>query len=294
MISTSVGELTENNHQMKEASISIVTPSFRQIEWLKLCAASIADQQGANHEHIVQDAGTGPELDEWARSTPGLTLYVEKDAGMYDAINRGLRRASGDVCSYLNSDEQLLPGTLAKVASFFKANPEVDVLFGDAILIDSDGNPISYRRIVLPKFSHVRYVHLNTPTCATFFRRRLLDRGFFFDPEWKVIGDQVWIENLLRARIRMATLSEPLAVFTFTGENLGSTQASQDEANRRRGAQSLLTKWRKLSTVISHRARKLHAGAYRKRLIEIDIYTPDSPVIRQRKRANVGFSWPRE
>ncbi len=273
--------------------ISIVTPSLRQLKWLRLCAASVADQGGVTHEHILQDAGTGAELEQWARSAPGLTLYVEKDSGMYDAINRGLRRASGEVCSYLNSDEQLLPDALAKVASFFEINPDVDVLFGDAILIDRDGNPISYRRTVLPRFSHVRRAHLNTPTCATFFRRRLLDRGFFFDPEWKVIGDQVWIESLLRARIRMATLREPLAVFTFTGENLGSTKASEEEAFRRRGGQSLLASCRKFAAVASHRIRKLLAGAYKTRTIEIEIYTPESANVRQRKCATVGFSWPR-
>jgi glycosyltransferase involved in cell wall biosynthesis len=273
--------------------VSIVTPSFKQADWLKLCAASVADQKDVRHEHIVQDAGTGAELEEWARSVPGLTLYVEKDSGMYDAINRGLRRANGDVCSYLNSDEQLLPGALAKIGSFFETNPDVDVLFGDAILIDNAANPISYRRIVLPKFSHVRHSHLNTPTCATFFRRRLLDRGFFFDPEWKVIGDQVWIENLLRARVRMATLREPLAVFAFTGANLGSTQASQEEALRRRGDRALLGKFQKLAAVLSHRIRKSLSGAYERRSIDIEIYTPDSPDVRQRKRATVGFSWPR-
>jgi glycosyltransferase involved in cell wall biosynthesis len=273
--------------------ISIVTPTFRQFNWLRLCAASVADQAGVAHEHIVQDAGSGAELEDWAPTIPHVSLYVEKDLGMYDAINRGLRRARGDICSYLNSDEQYLPGALAKVALFFKAHPDVDVLFGDAILINRTGNPISYRRTVLPKFSHVRYAHLNTPTCATFFRRTLLDRGFFFDTHWKVIGDQVWIENLLRAGIPMATLREPLAVFTFTGENLGATKASEDEANRRRAEKSFSTRLRKLTAVICHRVRKFLAGAYKRRTVDIEIYTSDSPISRQNRHAKVGFSWPR-
>ena len=269
--------------------VSVVTPSFRQFEWLKLCAASVADQQGVEKEHIVQDAGTGPELEELARNISNLSLHVEKDEGMYDAINRGLRRSRGAICSYLNSDEQLLPGALAVVASFFDAHPDVDVLFGDAILIDDRGNPLSYRRTVLPMFSHVRYAHLNTPTCATFFRRTLLERGFFFDLKWKVIGDQVWMEQLLLANIRMATLPKPLAVFTFTGQNLGATKASGEEAARRRGAASPL---KKAAAVISHRWRKLLAGAYKFRDVKIDIYTLDSPGRRQTRYRRVGFSWP--
>src|SRR5947207_1085752 len=70
---------------IRDMFVPIVTPSFRQLEWLKLCAASVADQAGVNHEHIVQDAGSGPGIEEWARTIPGLTLNVEKDEGMYDA-----------------------------------------------------------------------------------------------------------------------------------------------------------------------------------------------------------------
>jgi glycosyltransferase involved in cell wall biosynthesis len=212
---------------------------------------------------------------------------------MYDAINRGLRRARGEICSYLNCDEQLLPGALARVASFFDVNPNIDVLFGDAILIDRNGNPISYRRIVLPTPDHVRHVHLNTQSCSMFFRRSLLDRGFFFDPKWKVIGDQVWMEQLLLSNVRMATLSEPLAIFTFTGQNLGSTKASEEEAVLQRGRVSALTRLRKVAAIASHRFRKLFAGAYRFRKIEIEIYTLQSPTVRQRQHAaHVGFSWP--
>jgi glycosyltransferase involved in cell wall biosynthesis len=273
--------------------LSIVTPSFRQLQWLKLCAASIADQEGVEHEHIVQDAGTGPELEEWARTIPRLSLHVEKDTGMYDAINRGLLRARGEICSYLNCDEQLLPSALARVASFFDAHPNVDVLFGDAILIDRNGKPISYRRVVLPTFSHVHYSHLNTQSCSMFFRRRLLNQGFLFDPNCQAISDGVWVEQLLLAGVRMATLCEPLAIFTFTGQNLGSTKASEEEAAQRRGAPSLMTRCRKVSAMVSHRLRKLFAGAYRSRKIDIEIYTLDSPTVRQRRyAAHVGFSWP--
>ena len=112
---------------------SIITPSFRQLAWLRLCAASVADQPSVEHEHIVQDAGTGPELENWAKTVPKLSLHVEKDDGMYDAVNRGLKRAQGTICSYLNCDEQLLPNVLGQVAAFFEKNPEIDVLFGDAI-----------------------------------------------------------------------------------------------------------------------------------------------------------------
>ena len=57
------GCTAHNLSRLMRPQFSIITPSFRQLDWLKLCAASIADQTGATVEHIVQDAGTGPELE---------------------------------------------------------------------------------------------------------------------------------------------------------------------------------------------------------------------------------------
>ena len=87
---------------------TIVTPSFRQLNWLKLCAASVDDQQGVEVEHLIQDAQSGPELAQWVRDHSRARLFVESDTGMYDAINRGFRKATGDIVAWLNCDEQYL------------------------------------------------------------------------------------------------------------------------------------------------------------------------------------------
>jgi glycosyltransferase involved in cell wall biosynthesis len=271
-------------------NVSVVTPSYKQLCYLKLCAASVSDQVGIDKEHVIQDGGTGAELDSWAASQPALKLYIEKDSGMYDAINRGLRRATGEICAYLNCDEQYLPGTLKKVAAFFESRPNIDVLFGDVILINPEGKPLSYRRTVLPTLRHIQLAHLNTPTCATFFRKTLLDRGFYFDPTWRSVGDAVWIENLLKAGVPMAVLHQPLAVFTQTGQNLGANSATRAEASRRRKSVGS-AKIRTAAVVLQHRLRKALAGAYRPRHVKIEIFTPDSPNMRKRIAAWVGFGW---
>lgn len=273
--------------------VSVVTPSYRQLAYLKLCVASIADQTGVEVEHIIQDAGSGEELEKWANEQPRVRLFVEKDAGMYDGINRGLRRADGEICAYLNCDEQYLPNTLATVSDFFAAHPAVDVLFGDTILIDRHGYPISYRRTVLPKLRHIRIAHLNTHTCSTFFRRKLLEQGFYFDPTWKDVGDAVWMERLLTEKVRMATLPEPLAVFTLTGENRSALPWASEEASSRRAVTGLGGKIRRGATIIAHRVRKALAGSYRRRDVDVQIFTIESPITRQHRVAKqVGFAWP--
>src|SRR5580658_5685732 len=101
---------------------SVVTPSFRQSLWLKLCVASVADQ-GVEVEHIVQDACSDDGTLDWLLTDPRVQAFSEKDAGMYDAVNRGLRRASGEILSYLNCDEQYLPGALRAVETHFESHP---------------------------------------------------------------------------------------------------------------------------------------------------------------------------
>jgi glycosyltransferase involved in cell wall biosynthesis len=273
--------------------VSIITPSFNQLEWLKLCAASVADQSEVDVEHIIQDAGTGDELEAWATKQPKVKLFVERDAGMYDAINRGLRRAQGDICAYLNCDEQYLPGTLRKVVEFFDAHPAVDALFGDAVLVDDAGMPLSYRRAVIPGKLHTRLVHLNTLSCATFFRRSIMDRGMFFDPRYRVIGDAVWVHRLLHEKTPMSVLREPLAIFTFTGANLGAGEKSQREMDQWRSAPDAPPAWLKLPAILHHRCRKFLAGAYLPRGCRIQIYTRDSPHARKEFHApRIGHGWP--
>ena len=274
------------------ARISIITPSFRPGPWLKLCIASVADQQGVEFEHIVQDSCSDDGTPEWLAADPRVRAFIEKDAGMYDAINRGLRRATGDILAYLNCDEQYLPGTLARVASFFAEHPQVDVLFGDALLVDDEGKALSYRRILSPNAWHTRLDHLGTLSCAMFFRRSLVEEGIVFPTDYRVIGDAVFVWSLLKAGQRTAALAEPLSVFTFTGANLGQTTSSETEASRWRAAAGSWGRALRPLVVLHHRLRKMLAGAYQRREIEYAIYTRQSPEARVQHDATVGWHWP--
>lgn len=270
---------------------SIITPSFRQLDWLGLCAASIADQQ-VDVEHMVQDAGT-PGIEAWMESHPKVRVTVEPDGGMYDAINRGLRRARGDICAYLNCDEQYLPGALRKVGDFFDRHPDVDVLFGDAIITDTSLLPLAYRRVTPPLRWHTLLRPLGVLTCTTFFRRKLADDGVFFDPSWKIIGDKAWILDILSRGYRTAVLNEPLALFAFTGKNL--SHRDDVSAERRRWKQEIPVGIQLALPLVlgRHFFEKWRRGAYRLRAFDSAWYTHDS--FSQRRcfaGLTLGWKWP--
>jgi glycosyltransferase involved in cell wall biosynthesis len=96
----------------------IITPSLRNSDWLKLCIASVADQQ-VDAEHIVQDACSDDGTLDWLPHDKRVKAFIEKDSGMYDAVNRGLRKAIGEILAYLNCDEQYLPGALQRVVKIY-------------------------------------------------------------------------------------------------------------------------------------------------------------------------------
>ena len=273
--------------------ISIVTPSYKQLDWLKLCAASIADQEGVTVEHIIQDANSGPELEEWIRGHTKAQLFVERDAGMYDAINHGLKRAQGDICAYLNCDEQYLPGTLRRVADYFEQHPEVDVLFGDSIVADAQLMPLAYRRVVLPWRWHTLLRPLGVLTCSTFFRRKIVDDEALFDTAWKITGDKAWILSLHDHGYRMAVLNEPLAIFALTGENLSHHQNVLAERLRWKATISPVISLARPLVRARHVLEKWKHGAYNKHVVDTAWYTQASfPARHGFARLTLGWKWP--
>jgi glycosyltransferase involved in cell wall biosynthesis len=272
---------------------SIVTPTFKQPEWLRLCAESVLDQEGVKVEHMIQDGGDGKGL-EWLKKEPRAQVYLENDRGMYDAVVKGISRSTGSIIAHLNSDEQYLHGALKSVKEFFDTHSNVEVLFGDAILVDAEGKPLSYRRAVLPCRSHTIVCQLGTLTCSTFFRRTVVDRGLSYTSEWRVIGDAALVLSWLDAGVKMATMHQPLAVFTFTGVNMHAGSEAREEKADLRAKSSLGPLAIPSLLAVQHRLRKFLNGAYQARDVEIKIFTRRSPQKRQTIQAQkLGFGWPK-
>ncbi|HWD18431.1 MAG TPA: glycosyltransferase family 2 protein [Verrucomicrobiae bacterium] len=256
--------------------LSIITPSFRSSAWLKLCIASVADQ-GVELEHIVQDSCSDDGTQEWLQSDRRVRAYIEKDAGMYDAVNRGMRRSSGDVVGYLNCDEEYLPGALREVSEYFDQHPRVDILFADCVVVDAEGEFLCYRKVQLPFTPHVMVATLPTFTCSMFFRRKLLDQGFYFEPKLRAVGDADWVLRALAAKIPMGILRRYVSTFADTGVNLMLTPDAQRE---KRELFLQAPKWAQVlapALVAHHRLRRWLGGIYRQEPFAYAIYTKKSP-----------------
>lgn len=261
---------------------SVITPSFRNSEWLKLCIASVADQ-GVDLEHIVQDSCSDDGTQDWLLKDGRVKAFVEKDSGMYDAVNRGLRRSKGEILSYLNCDEQYLPGALKAMDKFFKEHPEVDVVFGDFVVVDGDGNYLFHRKVQTPLLNHTWVSHLQTFTCATFFRRSVIDeQKVFFDPTLRDVGDGDWMLRLLQRKTPMAVMRQFTSSFTMTGENMSSKPNARKEAARMHGSAPGWVQMAKPLIILQHRLRRFMGGVYSQAPFSFEIYTSKSPGTRVR------------
>ena len=257
-----------------------MTPSFRQLEQLGCCIASIADQEGVSVEHIVHDGGTRGfaeftkrMADRWP-DRPGYrrVMISEPDQGMYDAINRGLKKATGGICAYLNCDEQYLAGTLQTVATAFRRHPETDLFFGDTLVLDERGNARCWRRVLVPLVGHTWTCHFSAFTAAMYFRRRLLDKGILFDTNYRAAADAAWYLEVRTRGIRARSLGQVTSTFVETGENLGMSQLAKKERQTLTRIAPFWMRCFRPGWLVLHRARRFLMGAYRLRSFDYGIF----------------------
>lgn len=274
-------------------AVSVITPSRDQLEQLELCRASVADQQGVACEHIVIDDASSDGTAEWLRRQPGIRFLSEADGGMYEALNKGLRLARGEILGQLNCDEQYLPGTLAFAAEFFRGNPEVDILFGDFLALAADGSLKAFRKAIPLRWPYVAASYLYAGTCALFYRRRLLEQGLEFDASWRCVADADFVVRALRCGFRARHTGRYLAAFTDTGANLSGSAGALAERRRWQAAFPRALRLLFPALNLARLAEKLARGCTRQRLpLAYEVYTPGSRRQRQRLSASsAGFRW---
>jgi glycosyltransferase involved in cell wall biosynthesis len=332
---------------------TIITPSFKQLDHLSCCIASVADQgtKGSENvgmfesgnvaplrsvsagslsyaglaeqlsvEHIVQDAGS-PGIEEFVekmaeqllgryggerlsnlqtfellhiRTAHGYTLRIfkEKDSGMYDAINKGLKKGTGKIRAYLNCDEQYLPGVLSMIWASFQSNPSVEVVLGDVIIVGTDGEAICHRKMVKPGLAHTWTCHFGALTAGIFFREKLVNEGLLFDTSYRAASDAEWFVRVLQSGMKVQALSRTTSTFMESGENLGLSSTAKEERARLDASAPLYFRALRLVWVLLHRLRRLCTGAHRSEDVSYGIYLPKQSVRKAFTATRLRTTWP--
>jgi glycosyltransferase involved in cell wall biosynthesis len=171
--------------------VSVVTATLNRAELLKHTLRSVQRQTYPNVEHIVVDGGSTDDTLHVLRryqSMYRLRWMSGPDAGMYQAINRGLREAEGEILAYLNSDDLYFPWSIEVVVETFAKSPDADLVFGDAIAIDDSSGRQSLN--FQPPFD-TDYIRRWGFLCqpAVFWRRRVWEEEGGFDESLRFVAD---------------------------------------------------------------------------------------------------------
>lgn len=229
---------------MNLPTLSVVTPSFNSGAFVEDAILSVARQESVSAEHMVIDGGSKDGTVSILQQHPDLLWTSEPDRGQSDAINKGFRRAGGDLVGWLNADDYYLPGGLEAIARAAQENPEADVIYGDCVFVDERG------QIVRSKVEHDfdRSVLLNfgcyIPSTSTFFRRRIIDAGELLNCDFRVCMDFEYFARLANLRYQFHYVPRFIAAFRWHGSNISirnMTRRAEERAlvQRRYGSQTL-------------------------------------------------------
>lgn len=238
--------------------ISIITPSYNQVEFLESTLQSVLSQKGVELEYIVVDGGsTDGSREVIEKYSDSLAWWCsERDGGQYQAINKGFERATGDILAWLNSSDIYLPWTLHTVAKIFQNHPEVDWLAANhKLCIGEESEFAGYQK--LPGYSRNAFLKgmhgsranpnfIQQETC--FWRRSLWKKiGGKIPDTYKYAADFHLWERMFK-HSPLTGVECPLAAFRFHDDQRSKIDGYMDEV------EMILEEARKSSVTPPHHA----------------------------------------
>lgn len=207
----------------KAAKISIVVPTYNSAATIIDTLESIRDQQWPNTEVIIIDGASKDRTVELAKSFVGHGLIVvsEPDNGIYDAINKGIACASGDLIGVIGSDDRLVAGAFCAISDTWNDNRS-DIIAGEALLVSQDGTTSkrtdeAYGLGVL--ISGIPFCHNSMYVTPETYKKIGM-----YSLNYQICADAEWVHRSVRAGCTCTRIERPLVYF-----GLGGTSSNNDE-----------------------------------------------------------------
>jgi glycosyltransferase involved in cell wall biosynthesis len=232
---------------MPSPKISIITPSYNQGKFIERTILSILNQDYKNLEYIIMDGGSTDEtLKILKKYGNKITWKSEKDNGQSDAINKGIKLATGDIITYLNSDDTYEPGALKKVAEFFKnppaGGPDKKWVYGKCKIINEKDQEIrkwitAYKNLLLKNYSYKKLLTENfISQPATFWKKELhQELGYFNEKENFCMDYEFWLR--LGEKYDAGVIDDYLANFRYYSNSKSGAVNKQQFRDQLRLAQ---------------------------------------------------------
>lgn len=163
--------------------VTIITPVYNSASYIEDCILSVLNQTYPNIEYIIMDGGSTDGTQAIAQKyADRLTLISEKDNGQSDAINKGWRRAKGEIVAWLNGDDLYLPDAVEKAVDYLMNHPQTAWVYGCAQFVDENGQPNNYRYPIFD-WSYDKLLQFGCFIVqpSVFLRRHIMDELGYID-----------------------------------------------------------------------------------------------------------------
>ena len=218
---------------MNYPKISVITPSYNQAQFLERTIKSIIEQDYPNLEYIVCDGGSNDGSVEIIKKYKDKITWwcSEKDKGQSDAINKGFKRATGDIVCWINSDDVLLKGALMEYARMYNENPECSVYMAQTMRIDDNDNILYFH--ILPKPYPFLYKNgiIYVPQQSWAWKRDIFDQIGYINIERHACMDIDYILRQLRAGYKFAYSRKTIGAIRVYEGTKSSMEDLNDENN---------------------------------------------------------------
>lgn len=202
--------------------ISVVTAVYNRVDTIVQAIESVRSQTHDDVEHIIQDGGsTDGTLEKIIDMGSGASSISERDSGIYDALNRGIARASGDVIGLMHSDDHFANDhILEKVAAFF-SDPTVDGVYGDLQYVSASDTSRVVRHWRSGDYQPTMLARGWMPPHPTLYlRREIFERFGTYDTTFHIAADyDAMLRYLTRGKIKLAYLPEVMVKMRWGGES---------------------------------------------------------------------------
>jgi glycosyltransferase involved in cell wall biosynthesis len=218
--------------------VTIITPSYNRAWIIQDCIDCIKKQSYKNIEHIVIDgASTDHTLDILKREEKNYNLQwiSEKDRGVYDAVNKGIKLAKGQIVTYLNTDDFYFPYSVEVMVKKFLSS-DADIVYGDWLNLDYDTCFMEFLPCMhLNKYDLLLGGYLPQP--AVFLRRKVFEKIGVFDTDFKLMADNEFFTRAAVQGAKIEKVDEFIAGQMLHGTNLlaGNGNDSVQDITRAEG-----------------------------------------------------------
>jgi glycosyltransferase involved in cell wall biosynthesis len=181
------------------STLSVLIPCYNAGDLLAAALDSVFNQD-VSCEILVQDGNSGEAtqrvLQEYRQR---IRAYSEPDEGQADALNKALRKCSGDVVGWLNADDLYSPQVFSKAINLFKIDPTLDVVYGDFSIIDAEGRQLRRYEVSTWDWHHFYTRGCTVFSGATFFRRSIFERFGVFRTDLHYCMDFEFLLRIARS-----------------------------------------------------------------------------------------------